>query len=447
MSQRQLLTGGVGKNNLLPLPTLFSEPTVSFVNRDDSASLAQAEATYVNLTGLTLTNYFQSWFVATESVAQNNDQKLFAQWETTPTSGSPFWPNSARLASGQLWFTTAGVNARHLPVGGGLSTQLQSEDETPLGGVRAAGHVAWPATEIGNQLQDWFAGENFPASSDAGNDDTDNTVSADDIVIKGTEDYLVFWTAISAPTGTTYRNVRFNPLIDGVDITGVRTDSTSGGAVRTGRGFSIGFGDAGISEGLGAQTYTGVAVVPIEAGTRTLSFNCSTAEDLGGTTTPMSFDMFIFRKAIFEQAEITKVTARQQNTSETHLDTDFEVAINSTKKVMVLVSSTYMGSHPNMEVVLKRENAGGGGDVNLIQPIELRATTGVTTGQLLNTDQSTYPLWLMYIDDNPGDVVYKLQLGRNVSGSDLNTINMRDDGTDGFNGYIMALELSFGTDT
>ena len=443
MSQRQLLIGGVVKT-ILPLPTLFAEPTVYFVNRDDTASLAQTEATYINLTGLPLATYFQSWFVATESAVQNNDQKLFAQWEETAGDGLASWPNSARLPSGQSWFTTAGVNG--LNTGTAWSTQLQSEDAAPLGGVLAAGHAAWLANDIGVVLQDWFSMNNFPLTN-AGNDDTDNTATSTDIDIQGTEDYLIFWSAVVAPMGTDYRNVRFNPLLDGVDFTGVRTNSTSGGATRTGRGFSVGFGDAGISLGLGAQTYTGVTVAPLEAGLRTPSFKCSTAEDLGGTTTPMFFTMFAIRKAMFEQAEITKVTARQQNTSETHLDTDFEVSINSTKKVMILVSSTYMGSHPNMEVVLKREAAGGGGDVNLIQPIELRATTGATTGQLLNTDQSCYPLWLMYIDDNPGDVVYKLQLGRNVSGSDVNTINMRDDGTDGFNGYIMALELSFGTDT
>ena len=96
---------------------------------------------------------------------------------------------------------------------------------------------------------------------------------------------------------------------------------------------------------------------------------------------------------------------------------------------------------------LHRENAGGGGDIDLIGPIELRGMEGATTGQLLNTDQSCFPLWLAYVDDNPGDVVYTLRLGRNVAGSDLNTINMRDDGKGGFDGYMLALELNLGTDT
>lgn len=444
MSQRQLLTGGVQLRDVLPAPTVFAEPpSLAFVNRGAMASMPQSETAYTNIVGLNDT-YFTSWFAAVTSAVQNNDQLLECKFRVN-SAVTGVWSNQARLATGQKWMTSMGLNLGGI-VSTSIETRLVQEDASPLGLIKSAGHLAIAESDLGVTDQDYFNIFGFSGAV-AGNNDVDVTTTGNTFDVKSTEDYLVFWNAIHQPDGITYRNLRFHPRIDGEDIVHVRTNSTSGGATRTGRGFSIGMGDAWLSGSVGSNVFTGVSIMPLQKGVRTPSFQASIAEDEAAVQKTMAYSMFAIRKSMFEQAKITKITALQQNMSETHLDTDFQVAINSTKKVWVIVSSTYMSAHPNMEVSLHREAAGGGGGVDLIDPIELRGMAGITTGQLLNTDQSCIPLWLAYVDDNPGDVVYTLRLGRGAAGSQLNTINMRDDGTAGFDGYMLALELSFGTDT
>ncbi len=445
MSQRQMLIGGVQLHDVLPAPTLFAEPSsLAFVNRGAMASMPQSEIAYTNIVGLNDT-YFTSWFAAVTSAVQNDDQLLECKFRAN-SGKSALWSNQARLATGQQWMTSMGLNLGGIVSTSTIETRLVQEDASPLGLIKSAGHLAIAESDLGVADQDYFSIFGFSGAV-AGNNDVDVTTTGNTFDVKSTEDYLVFWSVIHLPNSITYRNLRFHPRIDGEDIVHVRTNSTSGGATRTGRGFSIGMGDAGLSGSVGSNVFTGVSIMPLQKGVRTPSFQASIAEDEADVQKTMSYSMFAIRKSMFEQAKITKVTALQQNTSETHRDTDFQVAINSSKKVWVIVSSSYMSAHPNMEVSLHRAAGGGGGDVDLIDPIELRGMAGITTGQLLNTDQSCYPLWIAYVDDNPGDVVYTLRLGRNVAGGDLNTINMRDDGTAGFDGYIMALELSFGTDT
>lgn len=444
MSQRQMLIGGVLLDDVLPAPSVFAEPTLSFVNRGDTASMSQVETAYTNIAGLSGT-YFTSWFAAVTSAAQNNDQLLECKFRANGV-GTVIWPAQARLSTGQNWMTTTGLNLGGINSTSTIETRVVQEDVSPVGSIKAAGHLAIDLNDMGVADQDYFNIFGFTGGV-AGNNDVDATTTGNTFDVKSTEDYLVFWNAIHLPDSITYRNLRFHPRIDGEDIVHVRTNDTSPGASRTGRGFSIGMGDPGLSGAVGNNVFTGLSVMPLQKGVRTPSFQASIAEDEAGVQKDMSYQMFAIRKSMFEQASIAKVTTLQQNTSETHLDTDFQVAINSTDKVWIIVSSTYMSSHPNMEVSLHRENAGGGGDIDLIGPIELRGMEGATTGQLLNTDQSCFPLWLAYVDDNPGDVVYTLRLGRNVAGSDLNTINMRDDGKGGFDGYMLALELNLGTDT
>lgn len=443
MSQRQLLTGGVLLNDVLPAPSVFAEPSsLAFVNRGDEASMSQVETAYTNIVGLN-DLFFYSWFAAVTSASQSGAQRLECKFRANSGATVTF-ENAARCPSGQFWMTTMGLNRGAFSTSS-METLVEQEDATPLGGIKASGILAIAFSEMGVENQDWF-GILYP-SGVAGNNDVDSTTTASAIDVQSTEDYLVFWNAIHSPDGITYRNLRFHPRIDGEDISHVRTNSTSGGATRTGRGYSIGMGDAGLSGAVGGNIFTGVSVMPLQKGLRTPSFQASIAEDEAGLQKDMNYSMFVMRKAMFEQSVIAKVTARQQNTSETHLDTDFQVAINSTGKVWIVVSSTYMSAHPNMEVSLHREAAGGGGDVDLIDPIELRGMAGADSGQLLNTDQSCVPLWLSYVDDNPGDVIYTLRLGRGTAGSEVNTINMQDDGTDGVDGYMMALELNLATDT
>jgi hypothetical protein len=443
MSQRQLLTGGVQIHDVLPAPSVFAEPSsLAFVNRDDVGAMSQVEAVYTDIVGLNGL-YFYSWFAAVTSASQSGAQKLTCKFRAN--SGSPVtFSNNARCPSGQFWMTTMGLTRAAFSTST-METLIEQEDATPIGSIQSSGILAMFLSEMGVTDQDNFG--IFFDPGVAGNNDVDSTTTGLTLDIKSTEDYLVFWNAVHSPDGITYRNLRFHPRIDGEDISHVRSNSTSGGATRTGRGYSIGMGDAGLTGDVGGNIFTGVSVVPLQKGVRTPSFQASIAEDEAALQKDMNYSMFVIRKAMFEQAKIAKVTTRQQNTSETHLDTDFQVAINSTGKVWIVVSSTYMSAHPNMEVSLHREDAGGGGDVDLIDPIELRGMAGADSGQLLNTDQSCVPLWLSYVDDNPGDVIYTLRLGRGTAGSEVNTINMRDDGLDGVDGYMMALELNLATDT
>ena len=301
MSQRQLLTGGVNLRDVLPAPSVFAEPSsLSFVNRDDAASTSDTPATYTNITGLpAFTTFFFSWFAATTSAVQNGAQEIDVHCENAPgPSGVVEFVHSGRLPSGQEWYTTPGVNFINSAKTEHLTEISQEDAGAPLGGIRAAFHLAFPVNDIGVSMQDWFqAGFGL---GEAGNNDVDATITASDFDIKSTEEYLILWTITnSAQDSSVFRNIRWNPLIDDVDITNVRTDSTSGGATRTGRGFSVGKGDAGLTGNVGDFTFTGATIQPLQKGLRAPTFKSSIAEDLGGINKFMSPFMFIFRKSIF----------------------------------------------------------------------------------------------------------------------------------------------------
>ena len=439
MSQRQMLIGGVELHNVLPAPTVFAEPSVIyFSNRDDTASMTQTEATYDNIVGMTSGElHFTMWFAGVFTAASTLQSF---------TAKSSFFDGDARPASSsRTWRTTMG-RVRGLVGVTSVETLIQQEDASPLGQIRASGLLAFPRGDMGVNNQDYFFTSSI--NNNTSFNDTNNLVTTFPIDIKSTEDYIVFWSMAHLGGADYERNFRFTPRIDDEDIVHVRTDSTSGGAARTGRGFSVQKGAVEGGTDVGSSGWSGVAVLPIEKGTRTPGFRAGIWEnEAGAGENVANANMVIIRKAMFEQAEITKVSSKIQNTSESLLDTTLEVAINSTKKVAVIVSSSYMsGQVGGPEVQLWRENAGGGGGVELVQPIELAGESNETDAAA-STDRDLYPLWMFYVDDNPGDVVYKLRLGRATAGAATNTINVRDDGTDGFDGYIMALELSFGTDT
>lgn len=274
-------------------------------------------------------------------------------------------------------------------------------------------------------------------------------------VIQSTEEYIIL---------TGYRvlydnnnnvaddqSMQWTVEIDGVDMTGVNSGNTTGGAGRPGRGFGFSWDSGGVTW----QSMSAVAKT-LPKGTRTFTQVGRREGDTGSISDRLSSLSWIIRRNMFQNSDIKKVSTAVGpfDPDNDWQSTDFEVSITSSNKVLVIFSTSVMRMSSDKMPVFRIVNASDtkvfGGDATTDAFSCYSWNNSYSSADTPSTDADVTPFFLCAVFDNPGTETWKIQYTKRDNGlSNPQEVlwNCRDDGSDGFDGYMMALELVLATDT
>ena len=306
---------------------------------------------------------------------------------------------------------------------------------------------------------DWhvsgFSGGKAIASASADTDVSSAMNSGFDIPVeRNNEQWLVMFRGAMEKRGgfptSTERSLRARFVFNGVDPFNVATNTATGGASHTGRGFQWRVGP----ENFHHPRFTMFRVLTLPTGEQTGSavINCHQAiasndsefDDLG---------VFVFRVLAFNQFEYVENTTAVTVSSDTWTDSAFEVTVDADG-----ISSFFMGFsttvHQQDGQVRFRITRNG-------TAITSEGTDFPTMGRHADlwsdgtdgtgdSDNETIPFSFFWADLPPDNdtTVYKVQYRRNngFTGANSAIFNSNDNGADGFIGNFFVAEIKLPTE-
>lgn len=271
------------------------------------------------------------------------------------------------------------------------------------------------------------------------------------------ERWIVFWyTDVekrgSFPTADS-RVARWNFEFEGEDLFNVRTNTTTGGSTKNGRGYSWSIPINNFCRMYACQfrVMDNLPVGrPLTGSTR---FNIWDASRNTGSPTELDLsNPVIWRTEQFSAFEFSESRVAVVTNSDSWADSAFELTIESdgTTPMYLAFSTSLHQFEGQTRFRITRDGT----------PISPDGTDYVTWGQSDqlthiggsngsgDTDNDTIPFHFMWFDTPPaGARTYRIQYRRNsgFTGSNNAMWNCRDDGSDGFIGTFFAAEMAFPT--
>ena len=255
----------------------------------------------------------------------------------------------------------------------------------------------------------------------------------------------------SFPTASA-RVLRWSNELNGEEFTNVRTDTTTGGSTKSGRGYQI---HMPLNNFWHLYSWQ-FRVMPLPTGRDlTGSYTTNIWDHTTNTGTQSEFDgtgFRIYRPLAFNQFESSESRVAVLSDSDTWADSDFEVTVeaNGTTPFWLGLSTSLHQFEGQTRFRITRDGT----------PITPEGTDYPTWGQtnqvsfiggtngVGDTDNETLPFTLLWVDTpSAGPTTYKVQYRRNngFTGAHNAIWNSRDDGSDGYIGTFFAAELSFPT--
>ena len=317
--------------------------------------------------------------------------------------------------------------------------------------------TTWSGTgSLGKRDLDWFV-IGFSGGrvdyDDTGDTDATSAMNAGLSIdsSRANDDWLVMWRHRfekngGFPTGTE-RTLRGYFQLDGQDLFNIRTNNTTAGANKTGRGFQVHYGLQNFNgtmatpfvvQNLSVGEHTGTAVANMH---ETISSNGSQLDNLA---------LLVLRTAAFKQFESIENTSAVTVTSDTWTDSNFTVTVEAdgVSTFWIGFSTTVHQFEGQVRFRIVRNTSTILTTEGTDYPTWGKFATGsFTDGSdgVGDTDNDTLPFTMFWTDTPPaGTVSYKIQYRRNngFTGANSAMFNTRDDGSDGFRGTLFAAELS-----
>lgn len=432
----------------------FVEPVELFTDTETAGTtfpILPTETEYADLI-TTQNNYFLLGYANFNGIGQVgiNDQRYRVNFREDPNSTSgdnagartDLLPGAAFGATGNPWNTSLVfirapeiIDPINLPPVGFNIVISQDPGATTGGEMNISEMLAFSEEALGIAGVDYF-NIRITAEQFASGNDANSTVSTN-IDVQKEDDYLLLWQVETRCNQNDLLSLRWKFLIDDIDIYNVSTDSTSIGATNTGRGFQTQVNDIG-----NFWAHTGCAMVNLTEGVHNIKFVKNIFENvvINSNTQSRNVRLILIRKGMFRRFAFKEVDTTVSTSSTGATDTDFEVSLSSDRNVLVLFFTSVhhigAGNKTTSFDLLQNDMATPIADVGA-GPL-VNSYTG-TSG---STDADTFPFFFFKTFNNPGDSTWKVQINR-VGGSGDVLANVKDDGTSGFKGYLIAAELNF----
>lgn len=316
----------------------------------------------------------------------------------------------------------------------------------------ATGSLAHVGPTIGKRNRQWFTAGGSTINFDAqiaGDQDQSITNTLPTVIFPGTYLYLDnFRITTAAGTGTA-SSIRVAHFLDGVDIFGVRTNTATLGATRTGRGFQYRIHS---SDNL-AYRHGVSRVVSLSAGSHSLTRTANRHESTDEGQTLDGHQAQFIRTAMLSQFTYDEVNTAILVTSAT-FTTGWSITLTSdgvTPLVFGFCTSVHNSAIGIPVFALFRNSTQlteGGTDGGLGQSCYADISDGNEGGA--DSDNQTAP-FMMYWSDTPaaGTYTYTIRYRKsddvNFGNNNNLRINTNDNGGDGFTGTFWGFEMKFAT--
>jgi hypothetical protein len=246
------------------------------------------------------------------------------------------------------------------------------------------------------------------------------------------------------PTGTA-RTLRYFIEVNGEDLFNVRTNNTTGGANKTGRGFQLHFGLQNFNQ-FSACPFV-IQNFPAGVLTSQTTANCHQAIGSNGSQLDNSA-VTMMRTAAFSQFEYLEDTTAVIVNSDTFQDSAFTVTVDAdgTSSFLLGLSTTVHQYTGQVRFEITRNGTpitNNGTDYPTLGKWDTSAFTDGSNGTG-DTDNDTLPFTMFWADTPPvGSTTYTVRYRRNsgFTGSNNAMFNTRDDGSSGYRGTFFAAEL------
>ncbi len=316
---------------------------------------------------------------------------------------------------------------------------------------------------MGDFRTDHFS-EGFPGSKvvySTTESDTDETVDMNDTLVipasRRNEKWLVIWQfgiekRGSFPTADA-RALRADITFDGETFVNVRSNNTTGGSTKTGRGFQWSLPEHNFWHGFFHQ----YRVLELKPGVRSAQAIANVHDHTTNTGTPSELDNLALRPIrinSFNQFKYQEIKTGFTSSSDTWANSGFELTIEAdgtTPILLGLSTSVHQFEGQTRFRFTKDGSAFGapddGTDFYSFGQSDQDTFIGGTNGSG-DTDNDTLPVSLLWVDTpTAGEHTYRVQYRRNSGFTGANNAmwNTRDDGSDGFIGTFFLAELSFPT--
>jgi hypothetical protein len=266
----------------------------------------------------------------------------------------------------------------------------------------------------------------------------------------GEEDYLLFLNGrINNTTAGSARSLRWHIEVDGEDLFNVRTNSKTGGATRTGRGFQIRSGAVQRQQ----FCYLHAAVKHFGYGDRTPSLTWNRHESADNNESQNWHYAYAQRTAMLSKFTYMNDTNAVLVDSNTFADSAFSVDIVSDGTPIIVGFSTSVHMRDgsvSFEIMRDATVITPTGGVAEVTNFSVQGDgANPSTVGVGHTDNSTIPVTLLWVDSSPpvGTRTYKMRYRRGPTGGSINSMmNCRDDGSSGFVGMMFAWEYKFATE-
>lgn len=367
-------------------------------------------------------------------------------------------PSGGREAEWGIFLSNAVANA--VQMFHGTLIVLPAENATGTLGHEAAG-----TPNIGRRNNSWFShGWAGSHTFDPGGDtDLSYAPTTQPTIVHGNEDYLVFFNAATSGGNATQVWLRVIFTVDGEDFVGVRSNTKTSGATRTGRGFGFGRFTSG-AQGH-RQNLAAFRVMNLSAGAHTIGATINQHETADATHDGHEFvingigQCQLFRTSMFSQFTYDEYDQAIFVNSDTAQTAPWSVTITAdgtTPIVIGFCTTVHVGEQAMPDLILKRDSTSITRDsAGSLGHVTTRAFTpdwSDLSDGAADSDNYTLPITLTWVDTpSAGEHTYTIQYRRNSSiatggGDSLSSyINCRDDGSSGFVGTLFAFEFKFAT--
>ena len=285
-------------------------------------------------------------------------------------------------------------------------------------------------------------GDNDPWG-DTGSADTDVESTGASFTVTSAGQYLILHSMrFDGPDQGFSGSYRWTVTKDGEDIFGVKTNTATSGATRTGRGFQI-HASTGASGSKVRHNYGSFVVKQLNAGShefKNVTNKHDSANDDGERL--LNDGLYAIKTDQFEQFQHREDTTAVAVTSGTFADWNNGVTVigDGTTQFIIGVSSTVHANNGSEGVDFQITRNGSAITSSQISRSVRRGGFG-TTGSG-DSDNATIPVSILIVDTPPeGDATYKLQY-RELAGAGDSIFNCNDNGASGFKGTMFAASIS-----